>query len=173
MSLQLAVVTPAGGTSAGVGIAVARHTGLARDMDMPGGAGTDHRVQVRHWSGVCSGGIHLLCMYLHDGEGLSKRNLDILQEMAFVIARLRGPWICGGDFNLSTAELEQAGWLQLVGGVAMAPQGPTCGDRCIDFSWSSGASAPMWWRFSGLKGPAPARIARCASSWMVLAGGTW
>jgi hypothetical protein len=52
MSLQPAVVTPAGGTSAGVGIAVARHTGLARDMDMPGGAGTDHRVQVRHWSGV-------------------------------------------------------------------------------------------------------------------------
>ena len=92
MPLQPAVVTPAGGTSAGVGIAVARHTGLARDMDMPGGAGTDHRVQVRHWSGVCPGGIHLLCVYLHYGEGLSKKNLDILQEMAFVIARLRGPW---------------------------------------------------------------------------------
>ena len=102
MSLQPAVVTPAGGTSAGVGIAVARHTGLALDMGMPGGEGTDHRVQVRHWSGVCPGGVHLVCVYLHDGEGLSKRNLDILQELAFVIARLRGPWICGGDFNITT-----------------------------------------------------------------------
>ncbi len=108
-SLQPAAVTHAGGHSAGVGVVVARHTGLALDLDFPSGPAVAHRVQVRHWGGLCPGGVHLVCVYLYDGEGLSRRNMDLLQELAFVITHLRGPWLCGGDFNMTPTQLEESG----------------------------------------------------------------
>ena len=106
---------------------------MSTSMDLPSGVAVAHRLQVRHWSAVCRGGVHLVCVYLHAGEGLSRRNLDILQELAFVLNHLRGPWVCGGDFNLTVDELEHANWFQMSGGAPAAPMEPTCGERCIDF----------------------------------------
>ena len=133
LSLQAALATDRGGSSAGVAIAVARHTGLSHSIDLPQRATMSHRLQIRHWSGLCKGGVHLVSVYLYDGEGLSRRNLDLLQELSFVIRQLRGLWICGGDFNLSEAELRASNWLSLVDGVTVAADGPSCGDRTIDF----------------------------------------
>lgn len=133
LSVHAAVRTEAGGSSAGVGVAVARHTGLSVGPEAGSSACVASRVQVRHWSGVCPGGVHLLSVYLYAGEGLSQRNLDLLQEVAFLIGRLRGPWICGGDFNLTPAELEHARWPELVGGCVAAPSAPSCGARVLDF----------------------------------------
>ena len=79
------------------------------------------------------GGVHLVSLYLHDGEGLSRRNLDLLQGLAFLLGRLRGPWIVGGDFNLTQEDLRQANWFELVGGTPFATDEPTCGARSIDF----------------------------------------
>ena len=46
-------------------------------------------------------------------EGLSQRNLDLLQCLAGVLARLQGPWIVAGDFNMVPDTLRSSGWLAL------------------------------------------------------------
>ena len=66
-------------------------------------------------------------------EGLTARNLDLLQTLAHVISRLRGPWLLAGDFNITPQELVASGWLQLVRGCCCAPQAPTCGKKMYDF----------------------------------------
>ena len=38
-------------------------------------------------------------MYLHDTEGLSERNLRLLQELAVLVKGLAGPCVVAGDFN--------------------------------------------------------------------------
>ena len=101
LSLQAACSTDAVGSSAVMAVAVARHTGLARSLDLPSGEAAAHSVQVRHWYGVCKGGVHLVSVYLYDGEGLSRRNFDLLQELAHMLKQLRGLWICGRNFDLS------------------------------------------------------------------------
>ncbi|MFM7981247.1 MAG: hypothetical protein ACKPKO_18220, partial [Candidatus Fonsibacter sp.] len=95
MSFQFAEATRAGGTSAGVGVAVVRRTGLALSPGLEPEEEYASRVSVRHWGAVCPGGVHLLTVYLHNGEGLPRRNLDILHAVEFLIGRLRGAWICG------------------------------------------------------------------------------
>ena len=131
--MQSAVGTPGGGTSAGIDFAVAKRTGLAISCELPSADAISHRLGVRHWGAVCRGGIHLLSIYLYDGEGLSRRNLGILQEVAFVVSRLRGPWCLAGDFNCEPGELERSGWLQLISGSIVAPTTPTCGEEVLDF----------------------------------------
>ena len=74
-----------------------------------------------------------MSVYLWSGEGLSQRNLDVLSELARGLKRLHGPWIVGGDWNLEPGDLQRAGWLELVGGSSVAPDGPTCGGRTLDF----------------------------------------
>ena len=133
LSMQPAVCTPGGGASAGIAFAVVKQTGLAPSCELPRADAISHRLGVRHWGAVCRGCIHLLSIYLYDGEGLSPRNLDILQEVAFVVARLRGPWCLAGDFNCEPGELERSGWLQLVSGCIVAPVTPTCGEKVLDF----------------------------------------
>ena len=38
--------------------------------------------------------------YLHDAEGLSERNLGILQEIGMHVSGHGRPFICGADFNM-------------------------------------------------------------------------
>ncbi len=59
--------------------------------------------------------------------------LGRVRELDFVMAWVRGAWSGGSAWSRTATGLGEAGLLQLVGGGAMAPQGPTCGDRCIDF----------------------------------------
>ena len=91
---------------------------------------------------MCRGGIHLVSVYLWNGEGLSKRNLDLLHCLAQVLTTLDGPWILGGDFNLTPELLGECGWLQLARGVAFAPDLPTCNEKVYDFFVVSEGLAP-------------------------------
>ena len=60
-------------------------------------------------------------------------NLDWLQQLAAVIKSFKGLWILGADFNCTPQQLEETGWLKLVGGVIVAPKMATCKGRTIDF----------------------------------------
>ena len=77
--------------------------------------------------------------YLWDSEGMTLRNMAILEQAGAKIKTFRGPWILAGDFNMTPEQLqEEAGdWLRKVGGVIVKPQRSTCrsatGGRTIDF----------------------------------------
>ena len=78
----------------------------------------------------------LLSVYLWHTEGLTERNWRILHAAGECVAQFGGPWIIGGDFNMTPAELQGAQeWLKKIGGEIRAPEAPTCtnGNRVIDF----------------------------------------
>jgi len=72
-------------------------------------------------------------MYVWCSEGLSRRNLDLLQSAAQVIAGLHGPWVLAADFNFPPEVLRDSGWLSLVRGKIIAPDAPTCGRKTYDY----------------------------------------
>ena len=77
--------------------------------------------------------------------------------MAAAIRRWGKQWVIGGDFNCTPEELKAIGWFQLVGGVTVRPNSPTCNDRTIDFFVVSKEMAHVvvgaW--FVGDAGPKP------------------
>ena len=80
------------------------------------------------------GGLHLGWVYLHSTVGVTaKRNLDLLETVAFTLASLVGPWIVGGDWNCTPDDLRATGWLKKLGGVICAPVGSTCNGKVYDF----------------------------------------
>ena len=86
------------------------------------------------WLGAfCKGGLFCLSAYFWHSEGLSKRNLDMLEAIAQTIKRLHGPWLLAADFNFTPDELRMSGWLQLVGGQIHASNQPTCNQNEYDF----------------------------------------
>ncbi len=100
MAVEPAAVTPAGGRSAGVAAAVRSHHGLD---DHPAAIGLDplaHRFVLKWWGAYVRGGVALASVYLWVNEALSKRNMDLLDAVAFCLDRVRGPWILAGDFNM-------------------------------------------------------------------------
>ena len=46
---------------------------------------------------------------------------------------VRGPWIIGGDWNLSPEALAESGWVNEVEGKIIATKAPTCGAARLDF----------------------------------------
>ena len=83
---------------------------------------------------VCPGGLHLGSCYLTSAVGVSAQcNLKLLEAIAFVLSRIRGPWLLAGDWNCTPQELNDTGWLQLVGGEVVAPISATCNDRTLDY----------------------------------------
>ena len=129
LAVTPAVCTSKGGISAGVGIAARSAYGMTVHElgEIPECA--EGRIAACHVGAVCKGGFHILSVYLWHSEGLTARNLDLLQTLAQVIYRLRGPWLLAGDFNFTPQELVASGWLQLVRGRVCAPQAPTCGKK--------------------------------------------
>ena len=84
------------------------------------------------WTGAgIRGGVHVGSVYLHTAEGLSPDNLQVLHEIAVATKTVRGPWIIGGDWNMDPATLASSGWLDVVGGVIVAPTMPTTGDATL------------------------------------------
>ena len=93
------------------------------------------RFTVKHVGAVCRGGLHIGSAYLNSSLGIKhKRNLDMLQAIAGVLATLKGPWVLAADFQCTPEQLEATGWLKLVKGKVVAPKMPTCMGRVIDFS---------------------------------------
>ena len=135
-SLEPCVVTAAGGLSAGVGFAVKPHTGLSLPaVALDAIAGLDGaRFGLRRVGGICPGWLHVGSCYLTSAVGVTAQcNLKLLEGMAFALGQLRGPWIVGGDWNCTPADLTSTGWLQLTGGVIFAPGSPTCNGKVYDF----------------------------------------
>ena len=59
-------------------------------------------------------------------SGLSKRNLDLLNGVAQLIASIDGPWVVGG-------ELRASGWHDIVNSTIHASAATTCNGRVTDF----------------------------------------
>eukprot|EP00973_Karenia_brevis_P087694 12162236-Karenia_brevis.AAC.1 len=136
VSIGAATVTPADGVSAGVGVAVRSHIGLAVPPLVVGN-GLSSRFLIRWVGTLAKGGFHLGSVYLRCSEGCSAANLDILQELASILKRVRGQWLVGGDFNMTPEMLQQSGWLALTGGVLHRPRSPTCNGKEYDYFVSS------------------------------------
>ena len=92
-----------------------------------------HRLTFARIAGIVRGGFHLGSIWLRDSEGMSESNRAILDHAASSLGRLRGPWIIGGDWNLTPEVLAESGWLRVVGGFIVAPQLPTCNGKVYDF----------------------------------------
>ena len=136
LSSQHADTTEKDGVSAGVGVSVRSRLGLAVSP-----AGLPKTVWSRfhlRWVGAWArGGFHLGSMYLRHSEGASEANLDLLQQVAGSLRRVRGQWLIGGDFNMSPEDLAKIGWLSLVQGVIHRPHAATCGAKEFEFFVSS------------------------------------
>ena len=59
--------------------------------------------------------------------------MDWLQDAGVVLKTLNCSWILAADFNSTPEQLTETGWLTMVGGVIIAPEGTTCKSRTIDF----------------------------------------
>ena len=81
---------------------------------------------------IC-GGTTLISLYLRQGEGMSPGNRTILEETAAEISSLDTPWIIGMDANMSPADLQKSGWVDMIKGQIIAPEIPTCSSSTLDF----------------------------------------
>ena len=133
LSVTQAVRTDKGGVSAGVAVAARSHFGMSRHKTNAEMECCRGRIAANHVSIACKGGIHFVSLYLWCVEGLSRRNLDVLQCVAQLLASLHVPWVLAADFNLEPHVLQESGWLELVRGAIAAPEQPTCGKRCYDY----------------------------------------
>ena len=105
----------------------------------------------------------LLAVYFVASIGPTAENVTLLFQLASYLRLLGLPWVACGDWNMTASELESLGWLALVEGMPMLPQGATTtcasGHRVIDFAVASytarglfagcsldwdGAWAPHW-----------------------------
>ena len=133
LSVAAAVVTDKGGVSAGVAVAARSYFGMTSPAVQDLCLSAKGRISVAHVGACCKGGLHLVSIYLWCNEGMSKRNLDVLQCVAKVLSSLHGPWILAADFNCTPEALLATGWLHLTRGCIIHADAPTCGKRCYDF----------------------------------------
>ena len=132
-SIQPCGLGPAGGPSAGVAIGVRQHIGLGQPDSGPMFR-ANPRLLLRKMGAVCRGGLHLGSVYLRDVVGpTDAANLAILDELAGCLNVLQGPWVVGGDFNMTPEELAGTGFLSLVDGIIHAPADFTCGLKTYDY----------------------------------------
>ena len=133
LSVVPALLTEADGISAGVALTSRSFYGMTRrDIDFipdPYRA----RVGCVHVGAMCRGGVHFVSVYFWHSEGLSQRNLDLMHYVAQLIKSLVGPWCMSADANMQPSVIQASGWLSLIGGKIMAPNGPTCGRMTYDF----------------------------------------
>ena len=118
--------TEADSLSAGVGIAVRSHIGMAPAANLVRFECCNSRVIITHIGAICTGGMFLVSAYFWCNEGASQRNLLILQCIAQHVRQLHGPWILAADFNFPPSVLRSTGWLRLVGGAIVSTGQPTC-----------------------------------------------
>ena len=110
-----------GGASAGTAIVVPSTIGF----DAVQGRGWGHgsgtatgRVTAAWVQGGLRGGILCISVYLWTGEGMSLKNKGILATVGDLVIRHKGPWVMGGDLNMTPAVFRRDGgaWLERVGG---------------------------------------------------------
>ena len=57
----------------------------------------------------------------------------MLEALAVAIKTVRGPWVVGADWNFTPEELVASGWLEIVDGIVIAPDAPTCHQKTYDY----------------------------------------
>ena len=125
--------TAANKASGGCAVAARRGIGLSPHHYDIVVDGLHHRFHIAWVAGIVRGGVHCGSLYLRDSEGLSAENLSILDHVAGTLARIRGPWIIGGDWNITPELLLSTNWLSMVHGTIVAPRAPTCHGAVYDF----------------------------------------
>ena len=131
-SLSLALKTAADVASAGCAVCVKKGIGMHPHPDDIIREGVRCRFKAVWVAGFVRGGIHLCSIYLKDSVGPSETNLNILQEAATFLSCLTGPWIIGGDWNMSPQTLASTRFPNVVHGMIVAPDLPTCNDSTYD-----------------------------------------
>jgi exonuclease III len=126
-----ALVTSAKGTSGGVAVVSRKGLGSTPHEIIPDAY--KHRIGGAWISAVVKGGIHVFSVYLKDGQDLSETNAAILTQLAAAIGSVRGPWVVGGDWNMTPQTLKASNWPATVKGHICAPSEPTCFDNTYDF----------------------------------------
>ena len=101
LSVGPAKDTAASRTSAGVAVAVRLHFGMALPLFQLAPEVEHSRVIIRWLGAVWRVGFHLVSLYLYDGEGLFRGNLDLLQAIGGTIDEIQGPWILASDVNFT------------------------------------------------------------------------
>ena len=66
-----------------------------------------HRLAACHVGACWRGGLHVLSGWLHHTEGLTSRNLSLLDSWAGLVASLRGPWVISADWNSTPQEISE------------------------------------------------------------------
>ena len=112
--------------------ALLRLAGIERYHAVPAD-GEAHRMIAGQATVAIKGGVSFVSLYLHDSEGLSEKNLEVLEAAAAFLASIRGPWVVAADWNMTPETLTASGWPELVGGRLHVPAGPTCGTKCYDY----------------------------------------
>ena len=105
---------------------VRRGSGISGLSDSAIQDGMRHRICISWVDAIVRGGVYCVSFWLRDSEGLSAPNMALLDELAHALGSLRGPWIVGGDWNLTPDVLSASRWTELVGGTIAAPALPTC-----------------------------------------------
>lgn len=158
-------------------MAVKSHVGLARPSVITEGVlGLEPSTfGLRRIGAVCPGGLHAGSCYLTSAVGVTAPcNLRLLEAIAFVLTKLKGPWWLAGDWNCTPQDLTDTGWLQLVGGVVVAPASPTCNGKVYDFfvvaqQFSHNVLGCRTIRDAGLHPHSPTRIflnGRAVAAWV-------
>ena len=125
--------TAANLASGGTAVTAKRGLGIKQHAEDLVPALFQHRLAFSHVSAVMKGGVHCGSLWLKHSEGMSEDNMAILQAATAAVSKLKGPWIIGGDFNMEPATLEKSGWLEMIGGVVVAPTDPTCCSSVYDY----------------------------------------
>jgi len=132
--------TDDGGRSAGTGIAVRSVYGLAPGSDLDekcdvSPAGSAGRLSAAWTNAILPRGLLLISAYFWTGEGLTERNLRLLERAGDVARAFGGLFLIGADFNMTPEELDAVrSWLDRMGVAIVRPEGPTChSGRTIDF----------------------------------------
>ena len=132
-TLSHAKRTAANASSAGCAVCVKKNIGM---RPHPGDVvidGAQCRFHAAWVGGFLRGGLHCCSIYLKDSEGASETNLGLLQEVAMFLSCLRGPWIVGGDWNMTPETLSSTRFASAVRGIIIAPESPTCNQSVYDY----------------------------------------
>ncbi len=126
-----ATVGSGGGASAGVGVAVPSHRGwggiLGPDWDFSPVESPGRIAGVWLEAGP-RGGMVTLSVWCWPTEGMTARNVRLIEKALEVVVTSGCPWVIAGDFNATPSELVAATGtlLDRAGGVVRAPAQATC-----------------------------------------------
>ena len=140
LSTEPCLVAAKGGRSAGTAVATRNYIGMSMPKAVEASQSLHARghFAMRRVAAMGKGSIHCGSAYMFSGVGIAaKCSLDLLDTMAFTLSGLVGPWIIGGEWNCTPAELEATGWIKKVGGIGHAPQAATCNGKVCVFVRSS------------------------------------